>query len=167
MIHKCYMVFDCEFFGVFTFVMLSRVKSSLCCIALPRNVSVGVTFCTSAQTLQGVAWSQRYSFRSLKHRLLTKEEVRLKTIAHVSLASRGVAASLAGQRAGHCPLCGDSRTVGPVSRSGHKLHLSTCCFHPRTGQATHLASYHCQPVPLLPLQSFELSQHKISSFLSL
>ena len=39
--------------------------------------------------------------------------------------------SLAGQqRAGHCHLCGDSRTVGPVSRSGHKLHLSTCsCFH--------------------------------------
>ena len=68
-----------------------------------------------------------YSFRSLKHRLLTEEEVRLKTIAHVSLSL----SSLAGQqRAGHCHLCGDSRTVGPVSRSGHKLHLSTCsCFH--------------------------------------
>ena len=62
MIHECYTVFDRELFGVFTFTMLSKVKSSLRCIALPRNVSVSTTFCTSAQTLQGVAWSQRYIF---------------------------------------------------------------------------------------------------------
>ena len=78
--------------GVFTFTMWSKVKSSLRCIALPRNVSVGVTFCISAQTLQGVALLQRYLF--FPHRLLTNQEVLLKTIAHVSLLRvGGVAAS--------------------------------------------------------------------------
>ena len=77
--------------------------------------------------------------------------------------------SLAGQqRAGHCHLCGDSRTVGPVSRSGHKLHLSTCsCFHlppPKVGSGhwpdiAYQCPCHCS--------HFKVSQHKMSSFISL
>ena len=123
MIHVCY--------KVFVRIYICNVVKSKIIFALHSFAQKCVSghhffhFCTNIARCCVVAkiyiLSARWSTDSWQRRKWGWKQLRTS----LSLSS------LAGQqRAGHCHLCGDSRTVGPVSRSGHKLHLSTCsCFH--------------------------------------